>query len=115
MKQWSSAVPLLAIVFASGYMLGRHSPMYPLAGHHDPRAMSAEDALPAWRGALPDSRGQWVLPDAGRRDTRPQWSLPPGHPAIPDEALEAPAVDELDHDGIERDIVVRHPQEPLRT
>ena len=115
MKQWSSAVPLLAIVFASGYLLGRNSPAYPLQGQPVGRAMSAHGASPDWHGPVLDPSGRWILPGAGPQDARPQTRLPPGHPAVPDDALEDPTVDELSQDGIERNIVVRHPREPIRT
>jgi hypothetical protein len=113
MREWSSAVPLLAIVFASGYMLGRYSPVDPQqqAG----RAVSVGGASPTWHGPLPDPRGRWTLPEAGPHEDRLPWSLPPGHPAIPDGGLESPAVDELGNDSIEREIVVLHPREPMRT
>ena len=117
MKEWSSAVPLLTIVFASGYILGRNSPAIPPVATEDARAGVIEQALPAWHPPVlsePMPRGRLMLPDRALQDAPPGVSLPPGHPVIPDE-MPADPTDQLDRDGIERDPVVTHPREPIRT
>jgi hypothetical protein len=117
MRDWSSAVPLLTIVFASGYILGRNLPSIPQFAAHKAGSSVAERASPAWhtpRPGEPMPRGRLVMPDFAQRDLPPVLRLPPGDLAVPADGLADPG-DQVSRDGIERDLVVAHPREPIRT
>jgi hypothetical protein len=134
MKQLASVIPVLAVMFATGYATGRHD-VGVTAPADSYEALASVEAPPAWHPPVPGYAldlppghpavpGQaLVLPPGHPRlwQSYPQMPqglgrLPPGHPPIADEGSGC-APDVLDHGdaGTIHDQIVVHAQEPLST
>ena len=121
MKPWPAlAIPLLTLVFATGYSVGRHATGAAPGPGMLPGTFTPVEALPSWHPAVPGYRTlppghPPLLPNGPAQPPQGRWALPEGHPPIPDGALDCPAFGPPEDDsGTNRSVIVAHPQEPIR-
>lgn len=122
MKSWPAlAIPMLTLVFATGYSVGRHADGAAPELGALPGTFTTVEALPAWHPPVPGYRAlppghPPLLPSDPTPQPQGRRALPEGHPPIPDGAFDCPAFGSPEEDsGTNRNIIVAHPQEPIRT